>query len=235
MDKKVKLTNFYEKIDKKLLLPSKNPHYETHKLKLPFRLLLVGSSGSYKTGTLLNIIKSMNDTWDKIVIISKNLDEPLYKWLRAKISEEQGLYMYEGLENTPPLDSWNNKENNLIVWDDMQNEKNLKSVSDYFIRCRKLNVSAIFIAQSYFLPDKDFKNMRRNCNYVIIKKINSSRDINLIIREYSLDISKEQFNKIYQDIIKEDILNFLLIDIDASPENRFRKNFTPIDITQYLI
>jgi hypothetical protein len=74
--------------------------------------------------------------------------------------------------------------------------------------------------------------MRRNCNYVIIKKINSSRDINLIIREYSLDISKEQFNKIYQDIIKEDILNFLLIDIDAPPENRFRKNFTPIDISQ---
>ena len=61
------------------------------------------------------------------------------------------------------------------------------------------------------------------------------RSSNPIIREYSLDISKEQFNKIYQDIIKEDILNFLLIDIDASPENRFRKNFTPIDITQYLI
>jgi hypothetical protein len=117
----------------------------------------------------------MNNTWDKIVIISKNLDEPLYKWLRAKISEEQGLYVYEGLENTPPLDSCNNKDNNLIVWDDMKNEKNLKSVSDYIIRCRKLNVSAIFIAQSYFLPDKDFKNMRMNCNYVIIKKINSSR------------------------------------------------------------
>ena len=68
MDKKVKLTNFYETIDKKLLLPQKNPNYDIHGFKIPLRMLIVGSSGSYKTGTLLNVIKTMNDTFDKIVI-----------------------------------------------------------------------------------------------------------------------------------------------------------------------
>jgi hypothetical protein len=32
-----------------------------------------------------------------------------------KISEKQGLYMCGGLENRPPLDSWKNKENNLLA------------------------------------------------------------------------------------------------------------------------
>lgn len=236
MDKKksYEMINFYEKIDKKLLLNNNNPNFDKHKLKLPFRMIIVGSSGSYKTGTLLNLIKVFNGTFSKIVIISKNLDEPLYKWLRGKIKEDDGLFMYEGLENTPDLDTFfNQKENNLIIWDDMQNEKNLKTVSNYFIRCRKMNVSAIFIAQSYFIQDKDFKNIRRNCNYIIIKKINSIRDINTIIREYSLDITKEEFNKMYQNIIKENLTNFLLLDVDSPPEERFRKNFNVINFNEF--
>lgn len=233
MDKKDKLykpINYYEKIPKDLLDNSFNPKFHKHHMKIPFRMIVIGSSGSGKTSTVLNIIKAFNGTFGKIVIISKNLSEPLYKFLRKEISEEDGLEMYEGLENTPALDTWNKKQNNLIIWDDMMNEKNLKSVSDYFIRCRKLNVSAIFISQSYFIPDKDWKTIRRNCNYIILKKINSTKDINLIIREYSLDITKQQFMKIYENIIKEDFSNFLLIDIDASPEERFRKNFEKINI-----
>lgn len=228
-----KIYNFYELIDKKYLTQTNNPNYNIHKMKIPFRCLIVGSSGSMKTNTLLNIIKKFDNTFNKIVIITKNKDEPLYRWLESKIPEN--LYIGEGIESIPNMDEFNVNENSLIVFDDLMMEKNLKYVAEYFIRCRKLNISAIFISQSYFIQNNDFKTIRRNCNYLIIKKINSTKDINLIIKEYSLDINKEQFYKLYNDIIKDNKTNFLMIDIDESPENRFRCCFDTLNIDSIMI
>ena len=52
-----------------------------HKINLPFKMLIVGSSGSGKTQTLMNILKIMNGTFHNISIITKNKDEPLYNYL----------------------------------------------------------------------------------------------------------------------------------------------------------
>ena len=41
--------NFYKVIPKELLLQANNPNYDKHKIKIPFRMLICGSSGSYKT------------------------------------------------------------------------------------------------------------------------------------------------------------------------------------------
>jgi hypothetical protein len=114
----------------------------------------------------------------------------------------------------------------LIVFDDLILD-NLKEIGQYYIRARKLNISCIFISQSYYSSNKDFKIIRRNINYLFIKKVSSLKELDLIAREYSINFDKNRFHKLYNDITKE-FINFMMIDCEASDENKFRKNFDVI-------
>ena len=49
----------------------------------PYRILIIGSSGSGKTNALLNLIKEQDDT-DKTYLYAKDLSEPKYKFLIKK-------------------------------------------------------------------------------------------------------------------------------------------------------
>ena len=51
----------------------------------PYRMLIIGSSGSGKTNALLNLIqKNNNNLIDKIYLNAKDLDEPKYQLLIKK-------------------------------------------------------------------------------------------------------------------------------------------------------
>ena len=68
------------------------------------------------------------------------------------------------------IDKYNlDKENKiLIAFDDLIHNKNLNSiVSELFIRGRKLNISLVFITQSYFKVSKD---VRLNTSYLFMQK-----------------------------------------------------------------
>ena len=49
----------------------------------PYRILIIGGSGSGKTNTLLNLINEQNDI-DKIYLYAKDLSEPKYEFLIKK-------------------------------------------------------------------------------------------------------------------------------------------------------
>ena len=54
------------------------------------------------------------------------------------------------------------KEKKLVAFDDMiadiiTNEKFQAIIKELFIRCRKLNISLVFITQSYFSVPKDVR------------------------------------------------------------------------------
>ena len=49
----------------------------------PYRILIIGDSGSGKTNTLLNLINEQSDI-DKIYLYPRDLDEPKYKILIKK-------------------------------------------------------------------------------------------------------------------------------------------------------
>jgi len=228
-DKKMKSENgemvdYYSIMPKKFLLSSHNPNFKIHKINVPFRMLIIGGSGAGKTQTLLNLIKVMNGTFQNIHIITKNKDEPLYNYLEDKLGKE-GLTITEGISTAPDLDDFKKKEQSLIVMDDLVLEKNQKQLEQYFIRARKLNCSLVYIAQSYFpVP----KMIRQNLNYLIIKRLNTLQDLFRIMREYSLGVNKETLQDIYENAIKDNKQDFLLVDIDAEPKDRFRKNWTDI-------
>ena len=70
-------------------------------------------------------------------------------------------------------------KNVLIVFDDMiadimSNKKFQAIIKELFIRCRKLNISLVFITQSYFSVPKD---VRLNSTHYLIMKINNKREL----------------------------------------------------------
>jgi len=83
-----------------------NPKYnkETMPIAHPFRAVLVGSSGSMKTNTCLNIIQKMDETFEHIDIFTADKDEPLYNLLEEKIPDTDDLMIYEGLDDLNDAD-----------------------------------------------------------------------------------------------------------------------------------
>ena len=95
-------------------------------------------------------------------------------------------------------------------------------IKELFIRCRKLNISLVFITQSYFSVPKD---VRLNSTHYLIMKINNKRELQNIAINHSADIDYNDFIKIYRECSKEPY-NVLTIDttLPASNPLRFRKN-----------
>lgn len=225
-----KIENLYEKIPKELLDEAENPNFNLHHLKLPFRMCIVAPSGSGKTNFLCNLIGLFSKgkgTFQTITIITKNKDEPLYKWITSKSDQ---IVIKEGLSNTPALDKYDKDFNHLLVWDDLVLSKDLSMVENYYIRARKLNVSVIFISQSYFRIPKIIRN---NCSYMVLLKLSGQREVNVILSEFGLGVTKEELIEIYKYATSEKF-SPLLIDLEADSNKRFRKGLLEvIDTSQY--
>ena len=74
---------------------------------------------------------------------------------------------------------------------DIINNKNLDSiVTELFIRGGKLNISLIFITQSYF---KVPKGIRLNATHFFIAKIPNKRELREIAQNHSSGISTKDF------------------------------------------
>ena len=117
--------------------------------------------------------------------------------------------------------------NNLIIFDDMIadiiNNKNLNStVTELFIRGRKLNISLVFITQSCFKVPKD---VRLNTTHFFIAEIPNKRELREIAINHSSDISTKDFINIYRECTAEPY-SFLVNDTTLASNNplRFRKN-----------
>ena len=102
------------------------------------------------------------------------------------------------------IDDYNprKKRKVLIVFDDMIadmiNNNNLNPiVTELFIRSRKLNISIIFIMQSYFKVPKD---VRLNSTHFFIMKIPNKRELQRIALNHSSDIDFKDFMKTYKKI-----------------------------------
>ena len=186
---------------------SKWPHIPDH----PYRILIIGGSGSGKTNALLNLINNQPDI-DKIYLYAKDPYEAKYQYLITK-RDKVGLdhfddpkdfieYSNDMQDVHKNINDYNPRKNVLIVFDnmiaDMINNRKLDSiVTELFIRRRKLNVSIVFITQSYFKVPND---VRLNSTHFFIMKIPNKRELQQIALNH-LD-----FMKIYKRTLKNHTL-----------------------------
>ena len=94
----------------------------------------------------------------------------------------------------------NKKREILIVFEDMttdmvNNKKLITVVTELFIRGRKLNVSIIFIPQSY---SDVTKNIRLNSTHYFVMKISNKQELQQIAFNHSSDIDFRDFMKLYK-------------------------------------
>ena len=106
-------------------------------------------------------------------------------------------------------DTINNKRLNLIV-------------TELFIRGRKLNISIVFIIQSYFKVPRD---VRLNSTHFFIMKIPNKRELQQIALNHSSDIDFKDFMKIFKKYTAEPYY-FLVNDTTLPSDDplRFGKN-----------
>ena len=201
-------------------------------------MLIAGGSGSGKTNALLNLINNQPDI-DKRYLYAKYLYEAKYQYLinkREKVGLDQfkdpKAFMeysndmediYKNIENYNP----GKKRKMLIVFDDMivdmiNNTKLNPVVTELFIRGRKLNISIVFITQSYFKVPKD---IRLNSTHFFITKILNKRELQQTALNHSSDIDFKDFIKIYKKCTAEPY-SFLVNDATLPSDDplRFRKN-----------
>ena len=197
----------------------------------PYRILIIGSR-SGKTNASLNLINNQPDT-DKIhlcakyqFLINKRESTGLKYFNDPKAFIEYSNDMQDVYKN---IDEYNaNKERKISTgFDDMIadmiNNKKLNSiVTELFIRGRKLNISLVFITQSYFKVPKD---VRLNTSHFFIAKIPNKRELQQIAINHSSDISTKDFINIYRECTAEPY-SFLVNDATLASDNplRFRKN-----------
>ena len=73
-----------------------------------------------------------------------------------------------------------------MIADIITNKKFQAIINDLFIRCRKINISLVFITQSYFSVPKD---VRLNSTRYLIMKINNKREPQNIAINHSADMT----------------------------------------------
>lgn len=218
------IVNWYERIPREMLDDAENPNFHIHHLKIPFRMCVVAPSGSGKTNFLVNLIHLFSQgkgSFADITIITRNRDEPLYNFLTSKCEQIQ---VKEGIHNLPQLDKMDKKVNHLVCFDDLVLSKDQSAIENYYIRARKLNCSVIYLSQSYFRIPKVIRN---NCSYMVILKLSGNREVNLILSEFGLGVTREQLLGMYEFATKEKF-SPLLIDLEEEPYKRFRKGFSQI-------
>ena len=207
-----------------------------------YRILIIAGLGSGKTNLLLNLTENQPDI-DKRYLYAKDPYEAKYQYL---INKREGVginhfndpkafidYSNDMHDVYINIDEYNpDKESKiLIAFDDMIADmihiKKLSSiVTKLCIRGRKLNISLVFITESYFKVSKD---VRLNTSQFFIAKIPNKRELHQIAINHSSDISTKDFANIYQKCSAEPYS--FLVNGTTLPSNnplRFRKNLFDI-------
>ena len=181
----------------------------------PFRLLICGASGSGKTNVLVNLILQYL-TYDKLYVYAKDLCEAKYEFLQDLFKDFPEETVFSETNDIVSVDFLDKSKQNLIIFDDHITQKHQNNIIDLFIRGRKKNASTVYLTQSYYGTPK---NIRLQCDYIILMKSCNQREMNYILKEHAVDIKKK-----YDEAVKGRY-NFFLIDLR---NNEFRKNFDTV-------
>ena len=153
-------------------------------IKHPTNCLITGKTNRGKTNILMNLI-AQNCIYDKIHTFTNNSNDDKYIWLKNRFKNDVYIYI-----NEVKFDKIDKNKINLIFFDDLVFSD--KKMSTFLTQSRKLNVSCVFIAHSFFIVDK---LLRDNLDYIIFIKLDKTEIIS-IYYSICLDLTLKQFQEI---------------------------------------
>jgi hypothetical protein len=113
----------------------------------------------------------------------------------------------------------------------MEDKKKQKAICEYAIRCRKMQVSMMYLTQSWFdTPDV----IRKNVNMLVLKKIPKTSDLGRILKDYSLGLNKDEILQLYNFAVRgktpRDKSHYFLIDLNEDDDSpyKYRRDLNPI-------
>jgi hypothetical protein len=232
------MINFYEQDFVKKHLPKKDDLQKEYTgMEINKHILLCGMTGAGKTNALLNYIYLTTlppkGTFDAIFLCYKT-DEALYKGLAEKINKKnqlQRFFQIKGIEKFPHCDSFpdydpENPKEYLIIFDDIVSDKmtkHLEKVEKYYSYGRKKGLTCVYLTQSFFDSPRF---LRKNFSYLLLLTINNKRELKDILRLYSLNVSEEVLQRMFNYATNERMSLFKLCTIVCEESKRFSKDFT---------
>ena len=196
-------------------------------------ILLIGGPGSGKANSLFSLINQQPDI-DKIYFYAKDPYRAKYQFLIRKSKDVETKHfndskatieysndideVYKNIEEYNP----NKKRKLLIVFDDMiadmlSNKKLNPIVTELFIRGKKLNISLVFITQSYFAVPKI---IRLSSTHNSFMKISNKLELQKIAFKNSSDIDFKDLINHYKKCTAKPYY-FLVIDAILASDNPF--------------
>ena len=203
-------------------------------VKWPFKWCLVGSSGSGKTNFSLQVIRHAHRLFDqvptKIIIVYKEYQE-IYNQFNDHIPTD--------LFNEDEVDfeeiTKENKENLLIICDDLYYSKKINEVAEHFlIKGRHRNTSWLVLTQSIF-NHPALKNISRNSSHITMFKSVRLNEPHIFFSQL-----RPRTSKVLQDIYSKATENsYSYLDIDLSqtcPDKyRYKTNLFSKAVTVFII
>ena len=133
------------------------------------------------------------------------------------------------------IDDYNPKRKRkiLIVFDDMiadimTNKTFQAIIRELFVRCRKLNISLVFITQSYFSVPKE---VRLNSTHYLVMKIHNKRELQQIAINHSGDINYKDFLKIlYKEYSRFSFIKMTLTEQVKILDDKIKANQAQYDL-----
>ena len=195
--------------------------------KWPFRMIVVGSSGSGKTNMVLDLIQKYIP-WQVLIVYARHMG-PAYEALRRKVeAKERRLkrpisFWSDTLEDAIPVDELSPENRNLVIFDDfVLDRKHQDVISDYFVRGRHRNCSCIYISQSYYdIP----KIIRTNSSHVAIFKGYNGHDLVGLWKDHGAGMKRGDFERYLREATRRPY-GFAFIDNSpARAELRWRIGF----------
>ena len=211
--------------------------------KQPFRMSVVGFSGSGKTNFIVQLITEKLIT-DRLYVVSKHIHQPKMDYMfeyfenldkkvnqrlnkkkksLVKINLHKTIQLWTSdLEELPPPDELDKQYNNVILFDDLMCEKDLRKVETYFIRGRHSNCTCIWLAQSFFtgVPRK----VRLNTSHFVLFNAPSKTEIKRISNEVAPDLSQKEFMQYFNQAISDPYSFFFIDTTQKRKLLKYRKN-----------
>ena len=207
----------------------------------PFRMSVVGPSGSGKTNMVVDMVLN-HIYFDDIYVLAKDLEEPLYVFLKEKLEsinelieqQDNNEIQKKGIsfrsELTLDVDALDKTKQSLIIIDDMVTNRDQRVAEELFIRGRKKNASTLYLSQSYFqIP----KMIRLNSSYFAIFNIPNKRQLRSIADTHSTRYEFKEFMAMFKEIHRTPY-NFMLIDnVTKIPQLHIRSGWDGISTCDY--